>query len=128
VDRDGRLAELVPDPVDVARAALARVTGPEVQLDVGPSVHEEVLSDAALRAAEPYAGDVVVVKARSLPRHPREHPRVDVLVLVDQLVAPLVAVDADERLPDLRSLEDVDGELLELLGRQDSVAREEITQ
>ena len=58
----------------------------------------------------------MVVEAGSLPGHPGEHPRVDVLVLVDQLVAALIAVDADERLPDVRSLEDVAGELLELVG------------
>jgi hypothetical protein len=46
-----------------------------------------------------------------------------VLVLVDQLVAAPIAVDVNERLPDVGSLEDVDGQPLELIGRQEAVVR-----
>ena len=40
---------------------------------------------------------VVVVEARLLARHPREHPDVDLVVVVEQLVAAPLAVDDDER-------------------------------
>ncbi len=68
----------------------------------------------------------MVVEARPLPRHPGEHPRVQVLVLVDQLVAAPVPVDVDERLPDLRALDDLDGELLELGGGEEAVVGNEV--
>jgi len=97
-----------------------------MEFDVGPAVDEHVLAHSALRAAQPDAGDVVVVEAGPLPWHPGEHPRVDVLVLVHQLVAALLAVDADKRLPEVGSLVDVKGELLQLVRRQETVAWAEI--
>ena len=68
--------DLVPHAVDVARAALAGVAGLGVELDVGAAVHEQILANAALRAADADTGDVVVVEARPLPGHPGEHPGV----------------------------------------------------
>jgi len=50
-------------------------------------------------------------------RHPREHPDVDPFVLVEELVAPALAVDDDERLPQILPVGKVADELLERLGR-----------
>jgi hypothetical protein len=88
VDRHRRLAELVPDAVDVPGPPCRESPGPEVELGRARAVHMMILADAALRAAEPDPRDVVVVESRPLARHPREDPGVDALVLVDQLVAP----------------------------------------
>src|SRR6188508_249997 len=107
VDRHRRLSERVPDAVDVARAALAGVARTEVDLAVTVSVDHEILADHAARAAEADGRDVVVVEAGALPGHPREHPGVDALVLVDQLVAAVLGVDTDERLPELGAGDDV---------------------
>jgi hypothetical protein len=70
----------------------------------------------------------VIVEPRSLAGHPREHPRVDVLVLVDELVPAMIGIHVDEWLPDLRALEDVDGQLLELVGREKAIVGDEIAQ
>jgi len=128
VNRDGGLAHLVPNAMDVPRPALACVARSELELDVRAAVHEEILANATLRAAQADTGDVVVVEPGSLPGHPGEHPGVELLVLVDQLVATLLRVGSDERLPDVASFEDVDRELLELAGRQKAVVRPEITE
>ncbi len=90
--------------------------GAQVELDVAAAVHEEVLPDGAGGAAEPDTGDVVVVEAGALPGHPREHPGVHPLVLADQLVPPVLGIRAYEGLPDVATLDDVDRDLLELLG------------
>ncbi len=119
-------ARLVADAVDVAGAALTRVTGTQMECRVALSVDHEVLADAPGGAADADARDVVVVEARALAGHPREHPRVDALVLVDQLVPPPVRVEADERLPDLRAVEDVTRQLLELVGIEEPVARDQV--
>ena len=128
VDRDRGLAELVADAMDVSRASLARVTRAKVELDVVAAVDEQVLPNAARGAAERDTRDVVVVEPRSLAGHPRQHPCVDVLVLVEELVSALIRIHTDERLPDVRALEDVDRQLLELVGREKAIVRDEIAQ
>ena len=104
VDRDGRLAGVVGDRVDVAAgpgangtrrsSGRARRCVPIARLPSSSSPWTQ--TSATLRA-------IVVVKAGLLARHPRQHPDVDLVVVVEQLVAPPVAIDDDERLPQIGS-------------------------
>ena len=57
----------------------------------------------------------MVVEPGSLPRHPREHPRIHPLVLVDELVAPVLGISPCERLPDARALGDRSRHIFELV-------------
>ena len=66
VDRHRGLSVLVAHPMDVAGAALPRVSGAEVERDVLASVDQEVLPDAARRDGDPDARDIVVVVAGRL--------------------------------------------------------------
>ena len=83
-----------------------------MELDVAAAV-AEILPDSA-GSTDDSDTRVPVVVGRAL-RASKEHPGVHALVLVDQLVAAPIQVEpADERLPDLGTLDDLDGELLQL--------------
>jgi hypothetical protein len=99
-----------------------------VERDVVAAVHHEVLANAACRHREPDRRDVVVVEPGSLAGHPREHPGVHAVVLVDELVAPAIRVRVDERLPDVGPFDDPLRDDLKLVGGQQPLVRNEITE
>ncbi len=67
----------------------------------------------------------MIVEARRLTRHPGEHPGVQELVLVEQLVPPSPGVRVDERFPQLALCGDAAGHRLELVRRQDAAVGNE---
>src|SRR5689334_24823070 len=114
--------------MDVTGAASACVARPELELDLRGTEAQPVLLHRALHAGETHARFVVVVEPRALPGHPREHPRVHPVVLVDELETAPVAVGADQGLPELRALPDAASDVLELLGGQEAIVRDETRQ
>ena len=118
-------ALVVADAMDVAGAALARVTRSQLPGLMLAAVDHQVLAHAPARDAEPDARDVVVVESGALPRHPGEDPGVHAIVLVDELVAPVSRVRVDERLPELRARGEVACDVLELGRREDALVRDQ---
>ena len=137
MDRDGRLSGVVGDRVDVA--ALPAPADARLHPDrLGVRADAQAaLVQLALGADEPDRRLVVVVEAGSLTRHPRQHPDVDPVVLVQQLVAPSLPIDHDKGLPQVwsggdllhqadelalgqeaRSVEEIRGSRCELVGKR----------
>jgi len=96
--------------------------------NVLPSVDEEILADTTRGDADPDPGDVVIVVTGRLSGHPRQHPGVHPVVLVQELVLALRRIDASERLPDVAALRQIAGDLLELPGCEKRVVGNEITE
>src|SRR5262249_52780649 len=118
VDGHGRLAGTVGHGVDVTARPAAGKPQPHPHR-VGVSADREAaFVELTLHADETDARAVVVVKPGSLARHPREHPDVDPLVLVQKLVASPLAVGDDERPPEIRAIADSPDELDELVDTQ----------
>ena len=102
MDGDGGLTRAMGDGVDVSARPAARVPGRHRDPRRLRSDGEALFVELSLGADEADAGAVVVVKPGSLAGHPGEHPDVDAVVVVQQLVAPPSVIDNDERAPQVR--------------------------
>src|SRR5262249_501314 len=101
VNRDRRPAGAVGDRMDVAAGASpGRSRQHPNRLGLGAD-RQAPLVELALHADETDARAVVVVEPGALAGHPREHPDVDPLVLVQQLVASSLAIDDHEWSPEV---------------------------
>ena len=118
VDRDGRLSLDMRDGVDVAARAGADDARCHPDRLGAQAEREAPLVELALGADERNARAIMIVEAGLLARHPREHPDVDLVVVVEQLVAPPVAIDDDERLPEIGPRRDAAHERRELAPRR----------
>ena len=68
----------------------------------------------------------MIVEARALAGHPGQHPDVDPAVLVQQLVPPALAIDHDQRPPQVVTPGDLADDRLERLGRVLAPGRQQL--
>jgi hypothetical protein len=99
VDRDRRAAAGLVHPVDVRRVEVEARPRPVAAPPRRAADREPLLDQLALHDGHRSTREIVVVKARVVTVHPRDHPHVEVVVATELRVVAMLDVQVHERAP-----------------------------